>query len=217
MERNGLILMSNLEAFFDEIDGARLRRAKELSEVKRSFKYAASGDVYGVKSKAVVVLSYACWEGFYNECVKSYLGFLKSSGRRVRDKDWSLLVGALSSDFDRVRDRNHSLEARHGFVAKLKNQIDCSYDSVDEKIVMARSNLDFSRLSENFGLLDFDLARMQRFRNRIDKELVGWRHSVAHGDSPDLTAMDVDAHVDFAAALLLEVADLFQEAMLTRV
>lgn len=48
----------------------------------------------------------------------------------------------------------------------------------------------------------------------MDKELVGWRHGVAHGNAPELTELDVDSHADFAADLLLLVSDTFQEAIL---
>lgn len=209
--------MPKLEDFFDEIDLARVRRAKELSEVKRSFGRMTGGDVYGVASKAVVVLAYANWEGFYNECVRAYMRFLIEAGGKVRDTDWLLLVSAFHSDFESMKDRNHSLESRQNFVENLKLKIDCRFDAIDATVVEARSNLDFARLSQNYQLLSFDLTSMQRVRNRLDKELVGWRHAVAHGDSPDLTKMDVEAHIDFASSLLVMIADRFQYAMLSRV
>ncbi|MER9747999.1 MAE_28990/MAE_18760 family HEPN-like nuclease [Mesorhizobium sp. M0140] len=209
--------MPKLDDFFDEIDTARVRRAKELSEVKRSFGQLTSGDVYGVASKAVVVLAYANWEGFYNECVRAYLRFLVEKGGKVRDKDWMLLVSAFHADFESMRDRNHSFDSRQAFVKKLQARIDCGFDAVDGKLVEARSNLDFARLSENYGLLNFDLSTMQKVRNRLDKELVGWRHAVAHGDSPDLTTMDVEAHISFTSSLLILIADRFQFAMLARI
>ncbi|AUH34421.1 MAE_28990/MAE_18760 family HEPN-like nuclease [Paracoccus tegillarcae] len=209
--------MPKLDSFFDEIDLARVRRARELSEIKRSFVSLVADDIHGVASKAVVVLTYASWEGFYNECVRAYLRFLTESGGKVRDKDWMLLVSALNSDLESMRNRNHSTASRHDFVGKLRSKIECGYDSVESKAVEARSNLDFSRLSENYALLSFDLSSMQAVRNRLDKELVGWRHAVAHGDSPDLTAMDIRAHVDFASSLLIMIADRFQYAMLERI
>lgn len=209
--------MPKLDDFFDEIDTARVRRAKELSEIKRSFGQLANNDIYGIASKSVVVLAYANWEGFYNECVRAYLRFLVRKGGRVRDQDWMLLVTAFNADLESMRDRNHSLESRQAFVKNLKTRIDCGFDAVDAKFVEARSNLDFARLSENYGLLNFDLSTMQTVRNRLDKELVGWRHAVAHGDSPDLTTMDVEAHISFVSSLLLLIADRFQSAILARI
>lgn len=157
---------------------------------------------------------YANWEELYNECVRTYMRFLIEKGGKVRDSDWLLLVSAFHSDFESMRDRSHSLESRQKFVENLKTKIDCMYDAIDTTIVEARSNLDFSRLSQNYALLSFDLSAMQRARNRLGKELVGWRHAVAHGDSPDLTTMDVEAHIDFASSLLFMIADRFQHAML---
>jgi len=58
---------------------------------------------------------------------------------------------------------------------------------------------------------------MQRFRIRLDKEVVGWRHGVAHGDPPDLSALDIVDHVEFTANLLIVLADRFQYAMLERI
>ena len=123
--------MPKLDDFFDEIDSARVRRAKELSEIKRSFDELAPDDVYGVASKAVVVLAYANWEGFYNECVRAYLRFLAEKGGKVRDQDWMLLLGALHADFESLRDRNHSAASRQNFVKNLQTRIDCGFDAVN--------------------------------------------------------------------------------------
>lgn len=65
-------------------------------------------------------------------------------------------------------------------------------------------------------MLNFDLTPLQRFRIKLDHELVRWRHEVAHGNPPDLTAHNISDHVDFAAKLLITLADGFQEAMLQR-
>lgn len=209
--------MPSLDDYFNDIDTARVRRVRELSEVKRSFGLIAGHDVLGIASKAVVVLAYASWEGFYNECVRAYINFLVERGGKVRDSDWMLLVSAFHADFESMRDRNHSLDSRLEFVEKLRFQINCGFEAVDTKIVEARSNLNFARLAENYSLLNFDLSEMQQKRNRLDKELVGWRHAVAHGDSPDLTKMDVSDHINFTSDLLLLLADEFQVAMLGKV
>ena len=106
--------------------------------------------------------------------------------------------------------------SKRQFVANLKARLECRFDSFDRTTIEARSNLDFERLAQNYVVLNFDTAPMQRFRIRLDKELVGWRHRVAHGDSPDLSAMDIADHVSFAALLLVVIADSFQYAMLAR-
>jgi len=206
--------MPELKDFLDEIDSARIRRVKELSEVKRIFSQPRETDPLGVQSKAVVVLSYASWEGFYNECVATYHKFLLQCGLKVKDAGWLMLVGALSGEFESLRQRNHSAEAKKSFVENLQSSLACDFTNFDSNVIKARSNLDFDRISENFSILGFPLTSIQRFRNKIDKELVGWRHGVAHGDSPDLTEVDVSKHIDFVANMLALISDHFQAAML---
>jgi len=50
----------------------------------------------------------------------------------------------------------------------------------------------------------------------MDKELVGRRRGVAHGDAPDLSAVDIANHIDFTANLMLTISDFFREAILER-
>ncbi|HEX8301611.1 MAE_28990/MAE_18760 family HEPN-like nuclease [Sphingomonas sp.] len=203
--------------FFDAIDSARIQRARELSEIKRTFLAISRSDPLAIGSKSVVVLSYAAWEGFYNECVRIYLDFLQQSGIKVADANWLLLAGLMSADFNSLRDRHHSDTAKREFVANLRDRLICGFDNFDRSVVMARSNLDFDKLSSNFLLLALEIAPFQIRRLRIDKELVGWRHGVAHGDPPDLTAVDATSHIEFASELLLTVADSFQDAILRHV
>jgi hypothetical protein len=115
-----------------------------------------------------------------------------------------------------LESRSHSDNARHDFVASLRDRLECGFDAIDIAVINARSNLNYDRLSKNFKLLSFDLNALQQLRNRLDKELVAWRHSVAHGDQPDLSSMDINDHVDFTANLLVTLADTFQGAMLRR-
>jgi len=70
--------MPDIDKYFDAIDAARVQRVKELSEIKYKFSANSGPDPENIKSKAVVVLAYANWEGFYNECVHAYARFLSA-------------------------------------------------------------------------------------------------------------------------------------------
>lgn len=209
--------MPEVERFFDDIDRARNQRARELSEIKRTFLAISSADPLAIGSKSVVVLTYAIWEGFYNDCVSCYIDFLRDANLKVSDVRWELLAGTMSGDFNSLRDKHHSDDARQKFVERLRERLSCGFDKFDRSIVMSRSNLDFEKLSANFGLLGFDISPFLRQRLRIDKELVGWRHGVAHGDPPDLSRVDAAGHIEFTSQLLLAIADCFQHAILTYV
>ena len=206
--------MPALEDYFDEIDSSRARRIRELSEIKRIFRGSVVADPFDVRSKALVVLSYAVWEGFYNECVNIYCRFLKNDGKVIADVSWNMLVGALTAELNSLRDRHHSMAARLDFVDKLKTRVVSGFDAFDESVVMARSNLDFKKLQYNFRILNFKIESIHMYRHQIDKELVGWRHGVAHGDSPQLPTVDAAQHIALVGNVMVLVADAFQEAML---
>jgi hypothetical protein len=113
--------MKKLDSYLSDIDLIRLRRAKELSEVKSCFASSRDRLPFHVNTKAVIVLSYSHWEGFYNDCIDVYLSFLRDSGRRVSNTKWSMLAGIVSTELDRIRDRNHSPQARLEFVQTLSD------------------------------------------------------------------------------------------------
>lgn len=205
----------SLDAIFDGIDAERSRRARELAELKSLFAQVTN-DPFGITSKAVVVLAYAHWEGFYNSCVQAYIQFLRAKNASVSNLDWMLVVGIISDDLKRLRDRNHSADSRADFVGALQDKLAAQFSVFDMSVVEARSNLNFERLSGNYRVLHFDISGFTKWRNQIDKELVGWRHAVAHGSSPNLSAMDISDHVDFTNSLLLALADQFQTAILNR-
>ena len=62
-----------------------VRRARELSDIKFRFTSSSEPDPSNVNSKAVIVLTYANWEGFYNECARAYIRVLQECGGKIRD------------------------------------------------------------------------------------------------------------------------------------
>ena len=205
--------MINSSSFLAEIDRNRLRRAKELSELKVRIATGAGISRYGVNSKAVIVLSYAHWEGFYNECVNIYINSFKGSSKKVKEVSWSLFIGLLKPELQRLRDRNNSREAESDFTDRLEGLLENGFDAFDANVVSSKSNLDFSKLRHNFRVLGFDPTPFQRWRLQIDKELVGWRHSIAHGYDPDLSSVDLSRHITFTQQMLLLLADIFQHEL----
>ncbi len=193
-------------------------RVRELSEIKRLFGSSSSAsDPMGVHSKALVVLSYAAWEGFYNECVDTYCDFLQLQGKRVSDAGWKMLVGALGAEFESLRSRDHSAAARRDFVESLRARLICDFTSFDRTTVKARSNLDWEKLDQNFQVLDFDLSPFQVHRNRLDVEVVGWRHGAAHGNAPNLGVLDAASHISLVGQIMSLVSDAFQSAMVEHI
>lgn len=210
--------MIDPNVYSDEIDSSRSRRARELSAIGGLFgNFGVSDTEKIIAAKAALVLCYASWEGFFTDCVSIYWKFLTDRGGRIRDTNWMLLLGAISSDLDSLRDRNHSHNARREFVRNLEQRLDSEFGGIDEKFINPFSNLNYDRIRYNYDLLGFDASNLEEFRIRLNGELVKWRNAVAHGDYgdiPDLSRLDISNHVQFTSKLLIRVADSFQGAIL---
>ena len=211
-------MLKTIEDYFDDIDVSRSRRARELSEISAVFGVEHEiSDSFGIRSKALIVLSYAVWERFYNECVDIYCDFLISRDKVVSEVSWRMLIGVLKGEFDSLHDRGSSLEARKGFVENIRDKQASKFGDFHRQVIMARSNLNWDKLSYNFAILDFDLKPLEKHRIRLDKEVVGWRHSVAHGSEPELGKVDAVEHTALVAEIMLLVADTFQAGMLRHI
>ena len=208
--------MVNIDHYFDEVDRRRLQRARELSDLKVQLSADSRTDPFFIKSKSAIVLSYAHWEGFHNECTVCYIDFLKELGGKIRDVKWLLLLGAVEGELNSLLDRKHTFEAKCDFLEILQGKIEATFDGFITEVVKARSNLNFNRLKQTYRLLGLDTTQFDRSRIRLDKELVGWRHIVAHGETPNLTSMDIAMHIDFTNELLLRLSEQFQSAMLEK-
>lgn len=206
--------MNDIFWFLSEIDSNRLRRARELSEIKVRMNDLSTLAQFGIQSKAVIVLSYAHWEGFYNDCISLYIDYLREAGKSVSDVSWPMLIGLLQSDFQRLRDRRHSRSATVEFVLRFQQTVENGFSGFDKEVVSSRSNLDFKKLKENFEVMRFDYSPFLRWRLKIDNELVRWRHSVAHGDDPDLSTVDINEHIAFTQDMLLILSDRFQSEIM---
>src|ERR1044072_9187602 len=98
--------MPDPASYLDEIDQARQSRVRELSEMKFRFTTTPDDSPFLINSKTAIVLSYSHWEGFYNDCINTYIKCLKDGNYTVRSICWSMMVGSLSAALARLKDRN---------------------------------------------------------------------------------------------------------------
>ena len=205
--------MIDIDSFFNDIDRKRFERVRELAEMNHRFTSSDMNFSYDINAKAIIVLAYAHWEGFYNECIQTYISLLQEKGCKVKDISWNLLYGLLSNKLTRLKDKNHSPKATCDFISELYHLIDMDFENFDINVISSRSNLKFDVLRQNYQILGFDIDRFQDKRIRIDTELVKWRNSIAHGDFPDLSSAILSDHIHFTQNLLLTLSDQFQEEM----
>jgi len=209
--------MVDVDRFFDKIDANRVQRVRELSALRDFLYQDVDADPFSLRAQSAIVLSYAHWEGFYNDCVEAYISCLRSIGVSAYELGPELLVGIFGPDFQSLVDRKNSLTAQIDFMEKVDREWHSDFTNFDLKTVSARSNLDWAKFVLNNRLLKCDISALVRHRIKIDRELVGWRHAVAHGNSPDLSGVDVGNHIKFASDRMLDFSDNIQARILDHI
>lgn len=132
-----------------------------------------------------------------------------AEGRRPILVNRNFLLGLLGKNFQSLRDRNFSDEAKKGFVDAIFGALRSDFTAVGVDEIRPRSNFDFKRLAFCASYLDLDIAPFQRYRNQIDLEIVGWRHSIAHGDNPQIDRSAIARHLTAVEELTSLIKDSF--------
>jgi len=206
------MVTSAFDDFVKEVDAGRIWRVKELSNF-RALTSLHSADTYSDSvSRAAVVIAYSHWEGFWSDCLSAYITFRTKEGRRPILVNRNFLIGMLGNSFKRLKDRNFSDEAKMEFVGSVFAGLNGNFAAVGTEEIRPRSNFDFKRLSYCANYLALDISPFQKYRNQIDAEVVGWRHSIAHGDSPTIDMTAVAGHLN----LVERLTELIKDAFLNR-
>lgn len=200
---------SVFDEFVAEIDAGRIWRVKELSNF-RALAMLHSGGTYEESiARAAVVIAYSHWEGFWSDCIDAYMRFHTKLGRRPVLVNRNFLIGMLGSGFRSLKDRNFSDEAKREFVSEIFTGLKADFTAVGTEEIRPRSNFDFKRLTYCANYLNLSIDALQKYRNKIDAEVVGWRHSIAHGEAPDIDRTAVREHLQLVETLTGLVQDAF--------
>lgn len=197
------------DQYLAELDADRIWRVKEISNFRSLIANQTADHFRECLGRAAVVMAYSHWEGYWSECVKAYIAYLSKRYPRPVLVNRNFIVGMISSHFDRLRNRNFSDLAKKEFVDGFFAAVKGDFLSLTTNEFSPRSNLNFERLKSCAAYLDFDISPFQPYRNRIDHELVRWRHEIAHGGLPPINHGNMDDHLDFSEQLTRLIQDLF--------
>lgn len=181
-------------------------RKKELSDVKSMA--ATLGEPYQeFCSRVALLVSYAHWEGAFSENSSLICTYLKLSGKRFSEVNYGFLLGFIDGELDRLRDRNHSHEARVDFVDFIGGiDDDADFRRFDEKVILARSNLNSIRVQLWCRILGRSPIFLEQRRVFLDYQLVKLRHEIAHGGSPKLRLGEIENLVDGTVSLIEDMS-----------
>jgi hypothetical protein len=199
----------------EKITQERIRRAQDLSNA-RALMHGCAPNLLRVAERSLIVLCYANWEGFFNFCVETLIEEVNRLKVDLRREYPSLLAGSINPFVQSYIDRG--AEVQHLPVLAKNVALAVEQTHVDRssiKFFQAASNLDFDRITVCFESLGLNISLISHHKSFINRELVGWRHSVAHGSEPNLDKADLVKHSNTTADLLLMLSNAFDDRIIS--
>lgn len=179
-----------VEQFSNEVDQIKQWRKKELALMKGQIEGTrGSTSQQKVNLRAGHLLLYAHWEGWIKEISKLYLRYINSQRITYSNINNIFLASALKSDILELQESGKS-NIHIDFVNKLSEVYSSNTRvSIREDLIQTYSNLSYGILKDILLRLDMkdvvDRENLDLHEAYIDKELVGRRNAIAHGEYID--------------------------------
>ncbi|GLS20792.1 hypothetical protein GCM10007874_38090 [Labrys miyagiensis] len=199
--------------YLKRLDSDRIWRVRELSDLRLQFENSVGERERNVTSRSIVVMCYAHWEGYFANCVHIFLDYLEALNLTYGALPMDFFLGACSPAFNQYRDKVDNSKSRLALIHAINAVNKTPFKGFDRKVLLPRSNLNFERLEFIFSMVGLSLAPFQPYRIKLDKELVAWRHQVAHGQMFTLDIARVISHTKFSEELMFSVREAFEDAL----
>ncbi len=161
-----------------------------------SLKNLLDADEHVPMIKALIVMLYAHFEGFFKDCLEIYINYINSSDKQLYEFNDSLIAAALSREYGMFENINrrckiltsdppvenflHRFHRRKELTRIFTSSFLLNQIRIDEKIINTQSNLDYGVMQENLYILGLDYNYFESQKDFINR-LVNLRNSVAHG------------------------------------
>jgi len=202
-----------LQNYLSQLSSDRLWRARELSDLRAMHAKAESTREKMATCRAIVVLSYAHWEGYCSSSAGTLVDYMEAKNIPYSSLPPDMILGAMSGDLDSYRDTADNLDSRRKLLNSFRKAHGSQVKKFDRRVILPRSNLNFRRLRFILDVIGADIQPFQKHRLKIDKELVAWRHLVAHGEMFALDNPLAAAHTKLCEELMFLIKDTFESVL----
>ncbi|WP_027834879.1 MAE_28990/MAE_18760 family HEPN-like nuclease [Maritalea myrionectae] len=176
----------------DDLGKVKTWRIRELTTLNVVWKSTNESHKSALQ-RALVVMCYAHWEGFFCDGMKLLCCNLANSEIPISAINEDLVIAALQSEFDKYKDGKDKLQLKRDLVRAAKDRLHSPLGE-DWSVLLPNSNLNFETACFTLELLGV-IKPFDAHRIFIDHQLVGWRHKIAHGDNPKLNTELMLDHV----------------------
>ncbi|MGI1822626.1 MAE_28990/MAE_18760 family HEPN-like nuclease [Exiguobacterium sp. TRN 1102] len=204
------------------LDRNASHRKKEISNLSIQIQ-SSEGDIQNALLRAAIVILYAHFEGFSKEAIKSFIKYLNSKKVPVNLMKQHLKTLYYTKRIIDIQNANRKKVFNSLIKDVLLNDSEIFQVNEDAKnIVVTEGNLKFEVLEDLLFLLgleaeefyfisDEDQNGIHTKREFIDREVLGLRNAIAHGENRKVTIREFEEIKQF----VVEFIDSLKEHILT--
>ena len=156
-------------------------RIKELSLLKNKIPNTPNRDpLQDVLIRAGVTMLYAHWEGFVKCAAENYLNYVSLKKLRHDQLESCFVALCLKKKINEM-DNTNRFDLQTAAVDFMLQQLNERAYIPYEGIIETKSNLSFFVFRDICTVIGIDYRKYQLKENLIDRELLQFRNSIAHG------------------------------------
>ncbi len=185
-------------------------RQRELSQL-RAILPSETDVSFETICRGAMVLTYAHWEGFFNEALQSLIESIEQSRFALERSITGISALFFSREIDSFLNRKVNEDSVLGLLgdfAHHKERIRSGREA-NARALSTRSNLDWERVEFVFRSLGVSWPPLYAERIFIKHKLARIRHEISHGSSPRLNRVLALEHIAKTEVLLEEVVEFF--------
>lgn len=165
----------------DNIDRDFAWRIKELSLLKSKIPNTPNRDpLQDVLIRAGVTMLYAHWEGFVKCAAENYLNYVSLKKLRHDQLESCFVALCLKKKINEM-DNTNRFDLQTAAVDFMLQQLNERAYIPYEGIIQTKSNLSFFVFRDICTVIGIDYKKYQLKETLIDRELLQFRNSIAHG------------------------------------
>lgn len=175
-------------------------RKRELSTLKFAIDTARSSH-RGALRRAVFLLIYSHWEGFFRTCATAYCHYVAHCRIAYENIRPNFIALSLVARVEQLRDAKRSAFIVELVTDLLTRTVSTEAFSWTEELD-TRSNLDSNVLRELLLLIGIDHSPYVIHQKFLDHNLVGLRNQVAHGQLAPVVEVEFEEAMETVRTLL---------------
>lgn len=197
----------------DNLDEDFAWRIKELNLLKSQIPKTPN-PLQTVLIRAAIAMLYAHWEGFVKYAAENYLNYVSLRGLRHEQLESCFVALCLRKKINEMDD-THRFDLQTAAVDFMLQQLNERAYIPYEGIIDTKSNLSFFVFRDICTVIGIDYKKYQLRENLIDKQLLEFRNTIAHGKYLSMNFDEYQNVYNTIVAMMREIKDDIMNAAVT--